>query len=73
MITEAGVCRWVMEAMTREVRPQRDMNGGFWRSIELTGEMWFWCQTHGVEEYGPKAEVLDAAGRHCPDIAARLG
>lgn len=72
MITEAGACVWIIEAMIREVRPVRGKNGGYWRAIEATGEQWFYCSTHGFEEYGPKAEVHAAAARHCPEIAALM-
>ena len=71
MITETGRCAWNLSAMIREGRPGRPGNGGHFRSIEATGEYWFYCSTHDVEEYGPKAEVLAAAARHCPEIDAR--
>lgn len=71
MITDQGTCVWVLDAMIREVRPTWH-NGGAWRAIEPTGELWFYCHTHAVEEYGPKADVLAAAAAHCPEIAAPM-
>lgn len=57
--------------MLRDVRPVR-ANGVHWRSYEATGEQWFYCHTHDFEVYGPKADVMAAAARHCPEIAERM-
>ena len=60
----AGSCLITAERMVREVRPVKDSQGRFWVSREPTGDMFVWCRTHGLDWYGPEAEVRAELAEH---------
>ena len=66
-------CLFDYREMYAEVEPVRRKDGGYQVHREATGQAWFWCRTHDVAQYGPIAEVTEAARAHAPGLIKGRG